>query len=105
LENCNLKFNLELSDPISKYLPEDSIWKGIGGSYVVELSKNSRVERGHKENLPTLTASVGAFTRLWLGVAKASSLAVTDEFAASQKLIRKLDVSINLPIPRFDWGF
>ncbi|MDP8231350.1 MAG: hypothetical protein P9L91_01640 [Candidatus Zophobacter franzmannii] len=113
LENCISKlktikpvsFNLKLSDPIVKYLPENSPWAGIGGEYIVRLGSESMVEKGVDNSLLTLEASVGAFTRLWAGVLKATQLRYSDELFAHQELLTELDEAINLPIPRFDWDF
>jgi len=55
--------------------------------------------------LPTMTASVNAFTRLWLGVRPASSLRFTDDLDAPAGLIETLDSVLRLPAPRPDWDF
>jgi len=54
--------------------------------------------------LPTLTASVGAFTRLWLGVRPASGLAVTDDLTGPDDLLAGLDDAFHLPDPKPSWG-
>lgn len=100
-----LAFNLELSDPVSSYLEEDAPWKGVGGRYVVALGRHGSVSDGADEGLPTLTASVGAFSRMWLGVRPASGLAVTDEISGPPELIADLDRAFLLPTPRFDWDY
>jgi len=49
---------------------------------------------------------VGAFTRLWLGVRSATSLAVTDDLSGPQELLRELDdVLLCFPDPKWDWDF
>lgn len=93
------KFNLKLSDPIEKYLPDDSKWKGIGGDYIVSLGKDSECKVGRDENLLTLKASVGAFTRMWLGVRSATALSVTDEISGPKELLDQLDIALRLPVP------
>ena len=40
---------------------------------------------------PTLTATVNAFTRLWLGVRPATGLAVTDDLSGPPELLQQLD--------------
>jgi hypothetical protein len=100
-----VRFNLVLSDPIQRLLGEDAPWRGIGGNYVVTLGPISGAERGEDGGLPTLTASVGAFTRLWLGVRPATGLAVTDELAAPPDLLDRLDWVLRLPEPKLDWDF
>ncbi len=100
-----IEFNLELSDPITDYLPPDAPWRGIGGKYVVHLGPESTVHPGQAPGLPVLQASVGAFTRGWFGVLPASGLAVSDEFAGPEELIKGLDRVLRLPVPHPDWDF
>lgn len=100
-----LRFNLKLSDPVSAVLPKDTKWQGIGGNYVVQLGQESFAETGHDSQLPTLTASVNAFTRLWLGARPASHLAKTTDLGAKPDLLAKLDRTVNLPRPHLGWDF
>jgi len=100
-----LRFNLELSDPIEKYLDEDAAWHGVAGEYIVSLGPESSAVPGMDIGLPTLRASVGAFTRMWLGVRPASGLAVSDDLVASPDLLTALDQALRLPPPRLDWDF
>jgi predicted acetyltransferase len=100
-----VRFNVELSDPIERYLSEERDWRGIGGEYVIELGPDSHAELGREHSLPTLTASVGAFTRLWLGVRPASNLTITDKLKGPASLIERLDQALRLPAPKLDWGF
>ncbi|HEX2998947.1 MAG TPA: GNAT family N-acetyltransferase, partial [Armatimonadota bacterium] len=81
LRGDSVCFNLQLLDPIAPLLGKRAPWHGAGGEYVVSLGPASGAEPGYDAALPTLTASVGAFTRLWLGVRPASGLAITDELA------------------------
>ncbi len=101
----DLKFNLSLSDPIETVLEEDSNWKGVAGNYVVTVGNTCSAALGRDTSLLTLTATVGAFTRLWLGVRPASGLSYTDEIEAPQDLLHQLDEAFALPIPRNDWDF
>ena len=55
--------------------------------------------------MPTLTASVGAFTRLWLGVRPATGLAVTDDLDGLPELLSALDEILRLPVPNIGWEF
>ncbi len=98
-------FNLELSDPVARFLQEDAPWRGIGGSYVVQLGETSGAIEGQDALLPTLRASAGAFTRLWLGVGPASGLAATDELDGPPELLSDLERVLSLPVPRVDWDF
>lgn len=99
------RFNLKLTDPIEGLLEENAPWRGCAGEYVVTLGKSSGAEAGRDETLPTVSASVNAFTRLWLGVRPASSLRYTDELDAPPELIETLDSVLQLPPPRPDWDF
>ena len=100
-----MRFNLALHDPIERFLDEGAPWRGISGDYVVALGPHSGAELGRDETLPTLTCSVGAFTRLWLGVRPATGLAVTDELEGPEELLRELDGVLRLPEPKLDWDF
>lgn len=103
----SLRFNLNLSDPITRYLQEDETvtWTGCGGEYVVTFGPQSSATPGHEANLPTLTADVGAFTRLWLGVLPASSLTLSDALSGPPDLLDNLDRLICLPRPSWGWDF
>jgi predicted acetyltransferase len=54
-----MSFNLELKDPISQFLNEESSWQGISGDYTIILGKNCNATSGHRPDLPLLKASVG----------------------------------------------
>ena len=105
LSGPGVEFNLELSDPIVDFLPPDASWRGISGNYVVHLGPESETHPGQKPGLPTLHASVGTFTRLWLGVLPASGLAISDALAGPTELITALDKLLRLPAPHLDWDF
>jgi len=105
LPGDTVRFNLDLHDPITKYLDQDAPWQGIGGDYVVTLGNESAVKQGKDAKLPTLTASVGAFTRMWLGVRPATGLAVTDKLVGPPDLMAALDRVLRLPTPKPDWDF
>ncbi|MGQ9516150.1 MAG: GNAT family N-acetyltransferase [Anaerolineae bacterium] len=98
-----VRFNLKLRDPIAQYLDEDAPWRGIAGEYVVTLGQESGAEAGHDPALPMLEATAGSFTRLWLGVLPASSLAFTDHLRGPAELLEQLDAAIRLPPPHVDW--
>lgn len=100
----DVSFNLVLTDPISKLLPSHS-WNGVQGEYEVILGPTSRAKRGWDDSLPTLKASVGAFTRLWLGILPAKSLAVTDSLEGPEELLEDLERILRLPSPSPDWDF
>ncbi len=101
----DLRFNLRLADPVESFLPEDSDWRGISGEYAVRLGPESSAEREAAPGLMTLNATVGAFTRLWMGARSASSLCYTNELEGPDELIAALDETLLLPTPNLDWDF
>ncbi len=105
LPGIDVRFNLDLSDPIEQYLDERGPWCGVSGRYVVALGEHSGAEPGSDPSLPTLQASVNAFTRMWLGVRPASGLAVTDALSGPPALLEALDWAFRLPDPKPDWDF
>jgi predicted acetyltransferase len=100
-----LRFNLTLTDPVEAFLDTDSAWRGCGGSYVVTLGPESSAVEGSEASLPTLDATINAFTRLWLGVRPASGLAVTEALCAPPELLEALDDALRIPQPLTDWEF
>lgn len=98
-------FNLVLEDPIDRFLPDDAPWRGVAGTYRVTFGPTSSAVPGEDPALPTMRASVNAFTRLWLGVAPPSGLAVSDDLDASDELLDQLDTTLRLPRPVTDWDF
>lgn len=98
-------FNLALADPMSDAPVAGVGWPGLAGTYRVALGPTGAVKRGADPSLPTLVASVGAFTRLWLGVRTASGLAVTDALSGPVELLKALDEALCMPSPVTDWPF
>jgi hypothetical protein len=103
LPHGEVTFNLTLHDPISRYLAADSVWRGLSGDYVVRLGPTSTITRGHEAGLDSMVATVGAFTRLWLGVSTPRGLAVTDHLSAPDGLLKTLEDLLRLPQPHLDW--
>jgi len=99
-----IRFNLRLSDPIEGYLAGHE-WTGAGGDYVVTLGEECACTRGEEGGLPVLEAAVNAFSRMWLGVLPATTLAVTDEMSGPCELLEALDYAFRLPAPRTAWSF
>lgn len=100
-----VSFNLELYDPIENKLDKSSSWRGIGGKYMLTLGPKSSVKKGSDKKLPSLKASVGAFSRMWLGIRPASGLAFTDELEGPEDLLKDLDRLIRLPKAQLGWEF
>lgn len=92
-----VRFNLELEDPMSR---EDESWRGLGGSYLVDISDVSQVVPGIDPARPTMRATVAALSRMWIGARPASSLAVTGGLSAPPDLLAALDEAFRLPAPR-----
>ena len=105
LRSGAISFNLKFNDPIGKYLETESKWQGLSGDYVISLGETSKAEPGMDPALPTLTASVGAFTRMWMGILPATSLSLTDELAGSPELLEELDWILRFPKPSIDWDY
>ena len=105
LEGDPVRFNLRLRDPIEGLLDDSFSWRGVAGDYVVELGPESGAEFGRNDELPTLEASVGAFTRLWLGVRPPVGLAATDDLSGPGELLADLGRLLRLPPPKSDWDF
>ncbi|MFT5012253.1 MAG: putative acetyltransferase [Patiriisocius sp.] len=105
LDSPTIRFNLDLDDPVATSLPAESNWQGCGGQYVVQLGESSSAEPGIDTSLPTLKASINAFSRLWLGVRPATQLAATTDLQADPSLLAILDRTIRLPRPHLGWDF
>ncbi len=96
LPGADVAFNVSIEDPI----------EGLcGGDWTVRLGEASEASKGSTSGLPTLRASVGAFTRLLLGVLPATSLAAVDRLDGDASLLGALDGALRLPTPRPDWPF
>jgi GNAT superfamily N-acetyltransferase len=102
LMGAPVRFNLLLRDPIADLLDDGAPWRGIGGEYVVAFGEESSATPGQSAALPTLTASVNAFSRMWFGVRAASDLAYTDELSGPPELLQQLDETLRLPEPNPD---
>lgn len=100
-----VRFNLELTDPITAYLDDDAPWGGISGEYIVTLGPESEAKPGSDPALPTMQATVPAFTRLWMGVQTPTLLSVSSQVSAPPELLAALDDVLRLPVPRLEWGF
>ena len=106
LPGPEVSFNLELSDPVEKYLKPSDEWQGLAGRYSVTLGQDSSVAEGFKEGLPVMECTVNAFSRLWLGVLSPGSLSRTEELAAPEGLLQGLGRLLALlPRPQLDWEF
>jgi len=101
----SLSFNLQLHDPIERFLPQDAPWRGCAGDWTVTLGDTCSAMAGRAEGLPVLEASVNAFTRLWLGARSAEALALTDELHGDDDLLGALTARWLLPEPAADWDY
>jgi len=104
-----VRFELELDDPLPGRLegtPHAGRTElGAGGRWIVTLGPESSATRGEGASLPRLRASVGAFTRLWIGAASARVLAHVDRLEGPEDLLAEIDAALRLPEPEPDWDF
>ena len=98
-----VRFNLSLTDPLADRLHDG--WQGVGGDYTITIADESTVTAGHSDVLPTMSTGVAAFTRLWFGVASATTLSVSDPIDAPADLLAALDEALLLPRPLPGWQF
>lgn len=107
-EGDPIEFDLRLTDPVTRYLGADdglrrdetrdlTAWSGIGGDYTVRVAAESTVEPRRSGTRPLVECDVGALTRLWFGVASASTLVATENFTAPPDLVASLDRAFRLP--------
>ncbi|MCZ6853860.1 MAG: GNAT family N-acetyltransferase [Gammaproteobacteria bacterium] len=99
-----VRFNLELTDPVESFLTEDD-WQGVGGDYVVTFGGTSNAISGSEAGLATLCASVNAFSRLLFGIISASSATLTDGVTAPENLLKALDAALVSPSAKLTWDF
>lgn len=96
-------FGLRLDDPLARL--DGSPWPGVGGDHTVRIGAEPSVDDGLAGEVPVLEASVGAFSRLWVGALPASSLVLTDELTGPDDLLTTLDAAVRLPTPADTWSF
>ena len=95
-----VRFVAEIDDPVERHLSARDGWRGVAGRYVVHVGRQSSAERRDDAALPVLRCGIGTFTRLWLGVAPATGLAVTDDLDAPDSLLEQLDAAITVSDPQ-----
>ncbi len=100
----SVEFNLTLTDPIARILPDDK-WNGLAAAYVIKAGKESSATEGFEPKLPTLRATVNSFTRMWLGVRPATELAITDVLRGDDGLLQDLDATFRMPAAKLGWYF
>lgn len=100
-----VRFNLDLTDPVNEILTGETGWSGIAGDYVITLGEESSAKPGSDKQIPTLKASVNAFSRMWFGIRPATNLAITDNLTGDESLLNDLDRILRLPKPHFGWDF
>ncbi len=98
------EFNLVLSDPVAEYLPDPG-WQGLAGDYTVRIGATSEVAGGCSPGLPTMRASINAFSRLFFGIAGASEQRLSGGLEAPDELARQLDEAFCLPRMSTSWEF
>lgn len=98
-----VRFNLTLTDPLGERLDEG--WQGVAGDYTITIADESVATPGHTAGLPTMATGVASFTRLWFGVAPATTLRISDPIDAPPDLFTALDDALLLPTPLAGWMF
>lgn len=101
----SVEFNLIIDDPVERYLPEDSLWKGCGGSYVVQLGDACRAEPGTGSGLPAVKMGIGGFSQLWSGARTVEHLTLRGAIDTDPDTRDRLGSLISLPAPDFEWLF
>jgi hypothetical protein len=79
-------------------------WLSLSGSWVLSLGPHAKVERGEDAGLSALTCSINTLSRLFWGVARASSLVISDGLAAPAELLSALDGAFTAN-PNPGWDF
>jgi hypothetical protein len=100
-----VSFNLQLTDSIEQYLPEESTWRGVGGDWIITIGEESSAVMGQDGELQVASASVNDLSRVWLGSASAEAVSVTGTLVADPELIEQIDSIVTLPVPIIDWDF
>lgn len=100
-----VSFNLELTDPIEKYLPKKSSWRGISGNWIIRIGENSSATLGSDPALQTASCTVNDLSRIWFGSSTAESVSVTGDFRSDPELIQAIDRVVCIPTPVVDWDF
>jgi hypothetical protein len=100
-----VSFNLELTDPIEKYLPEESSWRGISGNWIIRIGEDSSATLGSDPALQTASCTINDLSRIWFGSSTAESVSVTGDFRSDPDLIQAIDRVVCIPTPVVDWDF
>lgn len=96
-EGKPVRFRVDVDDPLAD--GSGTTWDGVHGLWEVTLGQPSNAVRSDDDTLPVLTAGVGAFSRLLLGVASATSLALTDALGGPPELLSRLDRAVQARDP------
>ena len=100
-----VSFNLELTDPVEKYLPKESSWRGVSGNWIIRIGENSSATLGSDPALQTASCTVNDLSRIWFGSSTAESVSVTGDFRSDPELIQAIDGVVCIPTPVVDWDF
>jgi len=101
----SFSFNLTLSDPINEFLEDQNQFEGCSGDFSVTVGMKSKIEKGHKKSLPLIKGSINGFTRLWIGVLRASTIGLVEDLEIDEDLIEKLEKAFYKPDARSDWDY
>lgn len=98
-------FNLQLSDPINKFLDDSKKKNQCQGKFTVTIGKNSSIKRNFENSLPVVNATINAFTRLWIGLLPAETIGLVEKIEIENDLKIKLTKAFYNPDVRSDWDY
>ena len=96
-------FNLNLSDPLSEFIPEYK--SRCSGEFNVRIGSESTLSEGNMKSLPSIEGGIGPFTRLWAGVLPASTIGLTEDLKIDKSLKRDLEKAFYTPWVRSDLDY
>ncbi len=100
-----VSLNIQIDDPIERFLENDSAWRGVGGEYVLHLGEESSISPGRHPNYESISLSVNDFSRMLHGSISPAQLCFMQKMKASEGLLKKLTRVFNLPEPHPQWLF
>lgn len=98
-----VSFEVELTDPLTAYDSQG----GVAGQWHIQLGPNASAQPcgTGSTGLPILKATVNTLTRLLLGVAPPSGLALTDGLIGDMGFLQELDLAMQVHAPVIGWDF
>ncbi len=98
---------VELDDPIDRHLVDsgyEGTWQSLTGPWRIDFAEVNSATRYEGGDSVAVRTTVNAFSRWWLGVVPASTLATFGEIEAAPEVIEVLDaLTGHLPRPQLGW--